>query len=215
MTDRLERIFALIPSCEVFADVGCDHGYIAYEMIKRGKAKKVIIADISKKCLSKAELLLAPFIEQNKAISVVANGFNGLPESDVGLVAGMGGEEICSILENAKSLPKTLVLQPMKNADKVRKCVVKLGYKIEKDFVFYSADKFYDIMLLSVGEDNLTQQEIEFGRDNILEKNPDFIRQIKSKIEVINGVLRGQTLSEGTKEKLIKEKEKLEKICVK
>ena len=211
MTDRLEKIFALIPNCNTFADVGCDHGYIACEMLKRGKAKRVIVADISKKCLSKAEQLLAPYIEQDKAVSVVADGFNGLPESDVGLVAGMGGEEICSILSNAKTLPKTLVLQPMKNADKVRKCAIKMGYKLQKDFVFFSADKFYDIMLLSVGKDSLTDEEIEFGRDNIKEKNPDFIRQINSKISVINQVLANKSLSEETKERLVSEKGKLEK----
>ena len=108
MTDRLEKIFALIPNCNVFADVGCDHGYIAFEMLKRGKANKVIIADISKKCLSKAEQLLAPYIAEDKVISLVADGFNGLPDSDVGLVAGMGGEEICSILLNAKLYLKHL-----------------------------------------------------------------------------------------------------------
>lgn len=211
MTDRLEKIFALIPSCEVFSDVGCDHGYISYEMLKRGKAKKVIIADISKKCLSKAEQLLSHFIAENKATSIVADGFDGLPDSDVGLVAGMGGEEICSILENAKSLPKTLVLQPMKNADKVRLCAVKMGYKIQKDFVFYSADKFYDLMLLSVGKDELTQEEIEFGRDNIRTFNPDFIKFINAKISVINEVLTNQNLGQSTKEKLVNEKGKLEK----
>ena len=210
-TKRIDTLCSLLKKTSSFADVGCDHGYISYQMIKRGKAKKVIIADISKKCLAKAELLLAPFIEQNKAISVVANGFNGLPESDCGLVAGMGGEEICSILESAKSLPKTLVLQPMKNADKVRKCALKLGYKFEKDFVFYSAEKFYDLMLLKVGNDSLTEEEIEFGRDNIKDKRPDFVRQIKAKIGVINEVLLGQNLSESTKEKLVLEREKLEK----
>ena len=211
MTDRLEKIFALIPNCNTFADVGCDHGYIAFEMLKRGKANKVIIADISKKCLSKAEQLLAPYIAEDKVISLVADGFNGLPDSDVGLVAGMGGEEICSILLNAKTLPKTLVLQPMKNADKVRKCAVEMGYKLQSDFVFFSADKFYDIMLLSVGKDTLTDEEIEFGRDNIKGKNPDFIKQLNAKICVINQVLANQNLSEETKEKLVKEKNKLEK----
>lgn len=211
MTDRLEKIFALIPNCNVFADVGCDHGYISLEMLKRGKAKKVIIADISKKCLSKAEELLAPFSAENKVFSVVADGFNGLPFSDVGLVAGMGGEESCAILENAKSLPKTLILQPMKNADKVRKCAIKKGYKIQKDFVFESAGKFYDIMLLTEGKDSLTQEEIEFGRDNIKKNNPDFSRQIRAKIAVIEQVLSDKNLSEKAKEKLVFEKGKLEK----
>ena len=211
MTERLEKIFSVIPTCKVFADVGCDHGYIAFEMIKREKADKVIIADISKKCLSKAEQLLYPFIEQGRAVSVVADGFNGLPDSDVGLIAGMGGEEICSILKNAKSLPKTLVLQPMKNADKVRQLAVKLGYKIQKDFVFFSAEKFYDLMLLTVGKDSLSKEEIEFGRDNIKEKNPDFIKLINAKICVLNEVLANENLSQSAKEKLVKEKGKLEK----
>ena len=180
-------------------------------MIKREKADKVIIADISKKCLSKAEQLLYPFIEQGRAVSVVADGFNGLPDSDVGLIAGMGGEEICSILKNAKSLPKTLVLQPMKNADKVRQLAVKLGYKIQKDFVFFSAEKFYDLMLLTVGKDSLSKEEIEFGRDNIKEKNPDFIKLINAKICVLNEVLANENLSQSAKEKLVKEKGKLEK----
>lgn len=211
MTERLEKIFSLIPTCKVFADVGCDHGYIAFEMLKKGKADKVIIADISKKCLSKAEQLLYPFIEQGRAVSVVADGFNGLPDSDVGLIAGMGGEEICSILKNAKSLPKTLVLQPMKNTDKVRQLAVNMGYKIQKDFVFFSAEKFYDLMLLTVGKDVLSQEEIEFGRDNIKEKNPDFIKLINAKICVLNEVLANENLSQSAKEKLVKEKGKLEK----
>ena len=211
MTERLEKIFSLLPNCNTFADVGCDHGYIAFEMLKRGKANKVIIADISKKCLSKAEQLLARFIAQGKAVSVVADGFNGLPDSDVGLVAGMGGEEICSILKGAKSLPKTLVLQPMKNSDKVRRLAIDMGFKLEKDFVFFSAEKFYDVMVLTVGKDCLTEEEIEFGRDNIREKAPDFIRQISAKICVINDVLANGNLSHSAKEKLVKEKGKLEK----
>ena len=105
MTDRLEKIFSIIPECEVFADIGCDHGYMAEAMLTRDKAKKVIIADISEKCLQKAKDLLYPYIKSGRAISVVANGFIGLPNSDVALIAGMGGEEICAILKGASHLP--------------------------------------------------------------------------------------------------------------
>ena len=167
MTDRLQKIFSIIPSCEIFADIGCDHGYIAQAMLISGKAKKVIISDISEKCLQKARELLYEFIQDGRAESVVSDGFDKLSVCDVALIAGMGGEEICSILLKAKVIPNNLVLQPMKNADKVRKCVQNLGYKIQKDFMFKSADKFYDLMLLTKGEENLTEEEIEFGRDNL------------------------------------------------
>ena len=211
MTDRLEKIFSIIPECKVFADIGCDHGYIAHAMITRGKAKKVIIADISEKCLQKAQELLYPFIKSGKAESVVANGFAGVPNSDVGLVAGMGGEEICSILTGANSLPNAIVLQPMKNTDKVRLCVVDLGYKVEKDYVFKSANKFYDIMLVVKGKDALTEQEIEFGRDNILNKSQDFLEFINQKIVRLTSILSGQDLSDEDRQKMLKLKEKLEK----
>ena len=215
MTDRLEKIFSIIPNCEVFADIGCDHGYMAHAMLVRGKAKKVIIADISQKCLQKAKDLLFPYLNNGRAESVVANGFIGVPESDVGLVAGMGGEEICSIIKSATSLPNTLVLQPMKNADKVRLCLVDLGYKIEKDYVFKSANKFYDIMLVTKGKDSLTEQEIEFGRDNLTEKSDDFIEFISQKLNRLNSILSGKDVSDADREKMLKTKEKLQKICIK
>ena len=215
MTDRLEKIFSIIPKCKVFADIGCDHGYMAHAMLTREKAEKVIIADISDKCLQKAKDLLYPYINSKRAISVVANGFIGLPDSDVGLVAGMGGEEICTILKSASALPNTLVLQPMKNTDKVRLCALELGYKIEKDYVFKSANKFYDIMLISKGKDFLSEQEIEFGRDNLKEKSEDFIEFISQKLIRLDSILSGEGISDSDREKMLKLKEKLQKVCIK
>ncbi len=211
MTDRLEEIFSIIPECETFADIGCDHGYMAHAMLTRDKAKKVIIADISEKCLQKAKDLLFAYINSGRAISVVANGFIGVPNCDVGLVAGMGGEEICTILKGAKTLPNTLVLQPMKNTDKVRLCLIDLGYKIEKDYVFKSANKFYDLMLVVKGKDTLTEQEIEFGRDNIKEKSQDFLEFIGQKLIRLDSILTSQALSDSDREKMLKLKEKLQK----
>ena len=215
MTDRLEKIFSIIPNCEVFADIGCDHGYMAEAMLVREKAEKVIIADISDKCLQKAKDLLYPYINSKRAISVVANGFVGVPDSDVGLVAGMGGEEICAILKSASFLPNTLVLQPMKNTDKVRLCLLEKGYKLEKDYVFKSANKFYDIILAVKGIDALTDQEIEFGRDNLRDKSDDFIEFISQKLIRLDSILAGEGISDADREKMLKLKEKLQKICIK
>lgn len=211
MTDRLQRIFALIPYCDTFADIGCDHGYIAEAMLKQGKAKKVIIADISAKCLQKAEQLLDESIKDGKCISVVSNGFSAVPNCDTALIAGMGGEEICDIILKAKTLPSTLVLQPMKNCDKVRLCAVKSGYKIIKDLMFKSAGKFYDLMLLVKGKDDLSDEEIEFGRDNLTGKNEDFKEFLQVKINRLNEYLKSEKLSIEDRNSMLLLKEKLEK----
>jgi tRNA (adenine22-N1)-methyltransferase len=53
MTDRLEKIYAKIPFCKVFADIGCDHGYISKAMLDGKKCERVIISDVSENCLEK------------------------------------------------------------------------------------------------------------------------------------------------------------------
>ncbi len=211
MTDRLEKIFAIIPNCTVFADIGCDHGYIANAMLKSGKASRVIISDISAKCLQKAEQLLKENIKNGSAISVVSNGFESVPECDVALIAGMGGEEICDIIIKAKNLPNTLILQPMKNCDKVRLCAVKTGYKVQRDYMFKSAGKFYDLILLVKGKDSLSEQEIEFGRDNLSGQNQDFKEFLSIKIARLNQYIKSEKLSVEDRNCMFLLKEKLEK----
>ncbi len=211
MTDRLNKIFELLPNCDLFADIGCDHGYMAKAMLDSGKANRVIVSDISAKCLKKAQELLLEDIKSGRAQSVVSNGFENVKGCDLSLIAGMGGEEIVSILLSAKSLPNKLVLQPMKNADKVRVAVVNLGYKIERDFVFKSGGKFYDIMLLSIGQDSLTEEEIEFGRTNVKERPKAFIEMLEFKLSKFNEYLDRQGLKESVKKEMLLQTEKLKK----
>lgn len=202
MTERLEKIFSVIPECQVFADVGCDHGYLAKAVLKSGKCKKVILSDVSEKCLQKAKDLLCEEIQNQTALAVVSDGFDNLPKCDCALIAGMGGEEIISILKKAKSLPDILVLQPMKNTDKVRVTTVELGYQVLTDFTFQVGRIFYDLMVLKVGKDSLTPQEIAYGRTNLQTKPIGFKNKIKSKINSLSAVLKSPDLSDETVESI-------------
>ena len=213
MTDRLTEIFSLIPKCESFADIGCDHGYVSYAMLKAKKAKKVIFSDVSAKCLKKAQDLLEPFCKSGKAEGIVSDGFSKLPKVEVALIAGMGGEEIVSIIKNAPHLPSTFILQPMKNSEKVRAILVKSGYKIEKDYTFYSDKKYYDLILAREGEDSLTEDELYFGKTNLIEKPQAFIEKWQGKKEEIKRYLSEKTLGEKSKNELLLELERIEKIC--
>lgn len=211
MTDRLKKIFNEIPFCEVFADIGCDHGYIAKEMLDEGRCNRVIISDISAECLKKAEKLLADYLACGKAESVVSDGFDKIKYCDTALIAGMGGEEIISIIENANSLPKNLILQPMKNCDKVRLLVLKRGYRIKKDFVFKSSDKFYDLIVLEKGEDKLSNEEVLFGRTNIKERPSAFTQRLSIRINKILEYVSSGRLSDTSKAEMEKELEILKK----
>ena len=211
MTERLNVIFDQLPNCTVFAVIGCDHGYMTKAMIDNGKCQSAIISDISKKCLEKAEKLLHASIISKNVTSVVSNGFEKVGECDLALIAGMGGEEIIKILKNAKKPPEKLVLQPMKNTDKVRIAVVQKGYKIVKDFTFYADKIYYDLLVLEKGQDSLTLDEIEFGRTNIALRPKAFTDYINLQVKKLGQYLVRDGISLETKEKLQSQLERYKK----
>ena len=133
----------------VFADVGCDHGYCSEYMLENGLCEKAILSDISKGSLEKAEKLLAPYIRQGKAVSVLGDGFQGVPpDVDEVLIAGMGGCEIVSILSDEKHgfMPKRFVFQPMHDGEKLRRYILENGGYIERDFTFKDV-KYYEVIV--------------------------------------------------------------------
>lgn len=213
MTDRLERIFSVIPTCDIFSDIGCDHGYISYAMLKREKCNHAIISDVSKECLKKAESLLSDYLLDGRATAVVSDGFDNVAKSDVSLIAGMGGKEITEILKKANYLPSTLVLQPMKNTSEVRKTLILLGYKITKDFIFKAEGKFYDLIVAEIGDDNLTDLEIEFGRTNLIEKSLDFIEYVDLNLKKLKKYSSNPDVGVEDKQKLQNKIDILEK-CI-
>ncbi len=202
MTKRLIEIYSALKKCKVFADVGCDHGYVAKAMLDGKLCDKAIVSDLSAKCLEKAQTLLSAYIRDGLAESVVSDGFEKVGKCDQALIAGMGGEEICSIIERAPYLPERLVLQPMKNVDKARLCAVNNGYRIETDYCFTDGKKFYDLIVLVKGKDCLTADELEFGRTNILTRPPAFIERNKQTAKKLLELLSDENVSDDDRAKI-------------
>lgn len=210
MTSRQKKIFSVIPNCETFADVGCDHGYLTKAVLDSGKCKYAVVSDISEKCLEKAKALLYKQIQEGRVKAVVCNGFDKVGKVDLALIAGMGGMEIISILKKAQYLPEGLVLQPMKNTPELRKVLLELGYAFTLDSVFYAEDKYYNLIVVKKGEDFLTEQEILFGRTNLVELGEDFKRMLKVQIAEYEKILKGN-LSASAREQLEKKITELKK----
>ena len=211
MTSRLLEIYSRIPYCRAFADVGCDHGYIAKAMLEGGKCDRAVVSDVSAKCLMKAEKLLCGYISQGKAVSCVSDGFSNIPPVDCALIAGMGGEEIVKILDRAPFLPEKLVLQPMKNCDKVRECAVSKGYKIVSDYTFIADGGFYVIISLEKGEDSLSEEEKEFGRTNVEQRPEAFLMWAEKEAEKQRRFAMNERLSEQQKQMFCNKAERLER----
>lgn len=180
MTDRLREICASLPACGTFADVGCDHGYCAEYMLKSGRCARAYLTDISRESLKKAEKLLADYIARGQCVPVCCDGLQGVPERcDCVLIAGMGGEEILHVL-GERELPDFFALQPMKNADKVRRYLISRGAKILRDYTFRADGKYYDYIVgRGSGGDEYADYEFYFGRDNLKRPSAEFYEKLK------------------------------------
>lgn len=189
MTERIKKIIELIPDSQTLADIGCDHGYVSLGALESGKTKKVIFSDVSCECLKKAQSNLREYTNNGSAFGIVSDGFNTLPLVETAVIAGMGGEEIVKIISSCNNLPDNLLLQPMKNTEKVREVAVELGYKIILDRVYYFDKKYYDFILLKKGKDTLSKDEILFGRTNLETLNADFLNRLKEQKKLLEKVL--------------------------
>ena len=218
---RIETLCSLLQRTDVFADVGCDHGYCSQYMLENDLCEKAILSDISKGSLAKAEALLAPYIRQGRAVSVLGDGFLGVPDS-VGevLIAGMGGSEIVSILSDGEHgfMPKLFVLQPMHDAEKLRRYILENGGYIERDFTFEDG-KFYDVICGGnvkyrgqVCDEAYSDAEYEFGRENLSLMGAAFVKRTKKQIANMEKYLRRPNLQEESRLELLKRKERLEGV---
>lgn len=163
--DRIKKLCSYLGECKTFADVGCDHGYCAQYMLKNGLCQRAVISDVSAKCLHKAEELLKNYILSGKCTPVCCYGLEKIDKTtDLVLIAGMGGEEIISILKSAY-IPQNFVLQPMRNVRSVREYLLQEGAEITTDDVFESNGKYYFVLCgkRSGKVTPYTEARLEFG----------------------------------------------------
>ena len=217
---RIDTLCSLLEKVETFADVGCDHGYCSEYMLKNGLCKKAILSDVSRGSLAKAEKLLAPYIRSLKAESVLGDGFFGVPkDTQLVLIAGMGGSEIISILSDKKHgfMPLRFVFQPMHDAEKLRRYIHENGGYIDRDFTFADG-KYYEVITGGRNTDGkkddqgYTAAEYEFGRENLRKANPDFTARMKKLVSNVEKYLQDEALQEESKAALERKKERLEGV---
>ncbi len=217
MKERVAHICSLLPPARVYADVGCDHGFMAKYALGHGLCERVYITDIHAGSLKKAETLLRREIAAGRCVPVLCDGLEGVPEPcDFVLIAGMGGEEIVKILQR-DGIPARFLLQPMKNAEKVRRFLVGSGAKPERDYTFSEGEgerrRYYDVILgCAAGGGGYSEKEFRFGRDNINGNSPyPFLFQMKEELCKTEERLQGR-LGAASREKLRARQLQLEEI---
>lgn len=138
LTPRLKTIADEIENGETMADIGTDHGFLPLYLWEMGVCPHVIMADISKGSLSKAEENCRSLHPDTAFDLRLGSGIEVLDTGEVEavVIAGMGGILMTGILgadiEKSWSFKK-LVLQPRNRIGQLRWWLYNNGFCISNE----------------------------------------------------------------------------------
>ncbi len=100
ISKRLMACAAWVDPGQRVADIGTDHGYLAIYLLRSGRARRVLAADIAPQPLERARENARRFGVQAGLSFHQCDGVRGLPRDfDVLLMAGLGAETMIQILQ--------------------------------------------------------------------------------------------------------------------
>ena len=177
LSKRLQAVADLISSDLTVADVGTDHGYIPIYLIETGKCKKTFAMDVNRGPLLRAKEHIEEHGLESQIETRLSDGVKHLAvgECEAVVIAGMGGALTIKILEDGRSIFKSLrefVLQPQSELHKVREYLLEQGYSIVAEDMVQEDGKFYPMMKVINGtSDAYHAIEFRYGKLLLLEQN--------------------------------------------
>lgn len=156
MNKRLSRIADYVPPGRGLIDVGTDHGYLVEALARRGYPGRLIAADIGEGPLSAARRTMRQAGLEDRVEFQLCDGLSLCDSASVDciVIAGMGGDTICGILDRAEWLLSEdylLILQPMSRAEVLRYWLIHNGFGILREDLVRDGDGIYPILLSRFG----------------------------------------------------------------
>lgn len=196
LTPRLSAIATEINMGETMADIGTDHGFLPLYLWKEGICPKVIMADISRGSLQKAEDNCKEAFPQESFDLRLGNGIEVLKpaEVDVLVIAGMGGILMTEILGNdirkARSYKK-IILQPRTHVGLLRHWLYNNGFSIINEQLVREGKFICEILTVIPREVAVTK---DLGGDSIEYEFP--LKLVDFKGPLTEEYLRGKLYME-------------------
>lgn len=176
LSDRMRAVVELVQPCKSIADIGCDHGYVAMEIVRSNKCRHVIAMDINRGPLERARHNIMDYDMQDYIEIRLSDGVKELNtgESEGIICAGMGGKLIISILEQGRGLVaemKQVILQPQSELGEVREYLRENGFIIEKEDMIYEDGKYYPMMRVFPGAFGRLERQIGGNLEQMCKRN--------------------------------------------
>ena len=165
---RLALLARLVPEGCHLTDVGTDHGYLPVSLLQQGRITAAIASDIGAEPLEHARRTAAQYGAAGIDFRLCPGLFAIAPEeTDVIVIAGMGGETIMTILQDApwtKDGRHTLLLQPMTKTADLRRWMADNGYTFTDEHLVEDKGRLYPVLTVTGGKHRaLTEAEALCG----------------------------------------------------
>ncbi len=148
---RLTQVAVFVRNGSRLADIGTDHALLPTELVRQGVCTYAIASDIKKGPVAAATRTVAEAGLAEQINIRLGAGLETVREDEVDdiVIAGMGGETIAMILNDApwvKNERYRLILQPMTRAEKLRRYLWGNGFDILKEAVVQDGRHWYTVI---------------------------------------------------------------------
>lgn len=178
MNRRLQAIENMILPGIGVIDVGTDHGYLPVSLARHGYHGALFASDIGEGPLSAARRSAEAAGLGERIVFQLCDGLDLCDPASVDtiVIAGMGGDTICGILDRAEWCmhPRyRLILQPMTRAEVLRYWLVNNEFIIEEEQLVADGGEIYAVFSARFGGSmKLTDAELYTGAFVLLEQDP-------------------------------------------
>lgn len=148
---RLQTVADKVRDGRRVADIGTDHALLPVYLVQQGRCPSAIASDIGEGPADAARHTVEAAGLSHKIAVRVGDGLTTVhpDETDDIVIAGMGGETVVSILQNAPWVADSryhLLLQPMSRPEQLRHYLYQNGFSIIAEPVVAEHGHIYSVM---------------------------------------------------------------------
>ena len=167
LSKRLEAITEFIEEEDKIIDIGCDHALLDIYLKEKYPDIKVIASDITEGAIKQAKKNIKKHNLEDAIDLRKGDGLNivDASEFDTIVISGMGYHTIVKILNNSERMKnvKKIIIQSNTDVVKLRKSIIRLGYKISREKLVEDKEIVYTIIEFVPGKEKYDYKQIYFG----------------------------------------------------
>lgn len=197
MNKRMHAIVKYIEPGRGLIDVGTDHGYLPAWMASHGYRGNIIASDIHAAPLQKAKDTAEKAGVTNRITFQLCDGLAQCKQESVDtiIIAGMGGDMICRILDLAEwcmDRRYKLILQPMTKSEVLRYWLTNNEFEILTEDLVPEGGSIYQLIVARFGgSTRLSDGELFLGKKELCTDEELYEQQRKKLIKRIDSAVAG------------------------